>query len=194
MPPPAADAALVARLVALDPTVFNDIAAAFLGPLVAFLRRSHPRADEHLLFTAAEDAVISLLKNPKAFDPARGSLLGFLRMAARGDLSNALRTEERHQRNRAPRECVEDAPAAGNTEVDSPGPALDDPDLAAAVAAFTEPEQRFFALLRAGENRTGPLAAALGLADRPADEQRAEVKRTRDRLLKRLRRAKGDDT
>ena len=85
MPPPAADAALVARLVALDSTVFSDIAAAFLGPLVAFLRRSHPRADEHLLFTAAEDAVISLLKNPKAFDPARGSLLGFLRMAARGD-------------------------------------------------------------------------------------------------------------
>jgi hypothetical protein len=40
-----------------------------------------------------------------------------------------------------------------------------------------------------GERRTPPLAKALGLTDLPAYEQRCEVKRFKDRVLKRIERA-----
>ena len=43
--------------------------------------------------------------------------------------------------------------------------------------------------MRLGERKTAAYALALGIADRPAAEQRREVKRVKDRLQKRLERA-----
>jgi hypothetical protein len=43
----------------------------------------------------------------------------------------------------------------------------------------------------AGERSTAVFAAAMGLADRPKDEQQREVKRMKDCLKQRLKRAGG---
>lgn len=190
-PPADPDVTLHSRLQTVgDPAAAADFAAAYLDMLVAFLRRAHRTADEHLVLQAAEDAVLDVISHPGRYNPGRGSLPGYLRMAARRDLMNAVRKEDRHQQNRAGAESVEFAEDRGNDEGDSLGPSFDDPKLAAALADFTPTEQEFFRLLRTGEKRTSVLAAALGLGDRPVAEQQAETKRTRDRLIKRLQRAK----
>ena len=114
-PGPDECAALHQRLAAGDdPVASSDFAAAFLDPLVAFLRGTRHGADDHAIQTAAEDAVLSVIRRPAVFDPARGNLVSFLRMAATADLNNLRTKEARHQRNREDRECVELAGDGGN--------------------------------------------------------------------------------
>ncbi len=189
--PPDPDADLLARLRGGEPMASAELVRAHVDGLVEHLRRCHPTAHEHFLVDAAEDALLGLIKNPHTYDPARCSLAGYLRMSALGDLRNALQKEARHHVGRASADCVEEAPDSRNDQqVEHEGSSFDDPGLAAVIAGFTETERRFFDLMRAGEKRTAVLAVALGVADRPVGEQQDEVKRVRDRLIKRLRRAK----
>lgn len=168
-----------------------DFAAAYLDPLLESLRLSHPGADDHALQTAAEDAVLSVIRNPDIYDPTRSPLRHFLCMAGGRDLANARQREWRHQKNREVRDCVELPADDGNSSTgDDDLPSFDAPNLAAVIAAFSDPERRVFDLMRGGERRTEVFAAALGIGDRPADEQEKEVKRAKDRIKVRLKRAR----
>src|SRR5207253_4343324 len=91
-----------------------------------------PRADPHDMTAAADRTVAAFLRQPAAFDPARGSLPAFLRLAARRDLPNLIRGGDRHHLGRIPWEGVELVHSAGNEpeEVESPA---DHRDLRAAV-------------------------------------------------------------
>lgn len=189
-PDPAAAADLYRRLVAGDPVATADFATATLDPLAAFLAARYPWADDHLRVQAAGDAVLSVVQHPAVYDPARGDLPKFLRLAARRDLLNALAKERRHARRRVGTDPVELAAPAGNDDGDDL-PSLAHPAVAAAIARFTAPERRVLDLMRAGERRTGAFAAALGLGHLPAAEQRRAVKRVKDKLLRRLERAAG---
>ncbi len=189
-PDPAAD--LHRRLCADDPVAPADLAAAFLGPLYEHLRRTHPGVDDHLALTAAEDAVLAVIRRPAVYDPARGDLEAFLRMAARGDLANALARERRHAARRDDRDCVELPADGGNTFAEDDLPSFDDPGLGAVIAGLTETERRVFELMRAGERSTAASAKALGVAHLPADEQARAVKRVKDRIIARLKRARGE--
>ena len=80
-----------------DKLAVSDFLAAVLDPLVNHLRAWRPNADEHAWITAAEDAVLALLRNPASYDPAQRGLKGYLCMSAQGDLLNALQREARHQ-------------------------------------------------------------------------------------------------
>lgn len=183
------------RLCGHDPTATADFAAAFLDPLASYLRATYPFVDEHARLTAAEDAILSVIRNPGVYDPTRcdGNLPAFLRMAACGDLANARARERRHHEKRS-EDCVELVPDDGN-DFEEEGaddcPSFNDPDLLNAIAQLSGPERRVLDLMRDGERRTEVFAAALGLGDQSPDEQRREVKRTKDRIVKRLRRAKG---
>jgi DNA-directed RNA polymerase specialized sigma24 family protein len=191
-PDAATSAALHARLLAGDPLAPSDFAAAVLGPLAASLERDSRGVDEHLWFEAAESALIDLIREPSKYDPARGELPAFLRLIARRDLLNLLARERKHHDRRERSDSVELAPDGRNNSTrgeDSDRPSLDGPELAAAIAGFTDVERRVFELMRAGERRTEVFAAALGIADRPAGEQRSEVYRTKDRIMTRLKRA-----
>jgi hypothetical protein len=68
------------------------------------------------------------------------------------------------------------------------------PVLPAAVqATFTPEEQQVRELMWRREYKTAVYAAVLHIADRPVEEQRQEVKRVKDRIKKRLKRAGVDD-
>jgi hypothetical protein len=189
---PDPDARLVERLRSADPTVSADVAAAHLDGLIAHLRRCNPTVDEQVVNSAAVDALVGLFKNPLGFDPTKLTLGAYLRMAAAADLKNLLKQELRHHRGRASPDCVEDAPDGRNEDRGEPdGLSFDDPALAAVIAGFSPVEKQFLDLMRAGEKRTSELAAVLGLSDRPGDEQQAEAKKVRDRLIKRLQRGRG---
>lgn len=188
-------AELFARLVAGDPLAPSELAATFLDPLIAHLSFKWPKVDDHLRLSAAEEALISLFKNPAKFKPELRTLLGYLQMAAEGDLKNLSQREKRHHRDRTSWDSVElDQPARNeDCEVaDSELPSFDHPTLAAAIRNFTEAERRAFELMRAGERSTAAFATALGIADLAATEQASEVKRVKDRIKLRLKRAMED--
>ena len=190
-PEPEVIAALYQRFCTGDRLAQAALAAAVLDPLVAHLRRRRG-ADEHACLTAAEDAVLSLIRNPAIFDPAKRGLIGFLKMAAEGDLLNALERERRHHTNRENRDCVELPAAGGNSTAEGREaglPSFDDPGVAAEVASFTAAEREVLRLMRDGERRTPAFAAALGIGHLPPADQAGEVKRAKDRLVKRLQRA-----
>lgn len=184
-------AALFQRLREGDPVARSGFIEAVLDPLVSYLRAWRRDADDAACLTAAEDAVLDLIRNPAIFDPAKCALIGFLHMSAKGDLLNELKKESRHHRKRESIDCVELAADGGNTSADEHAadlPSFDDPDIAATIAGFTATEHAVLDLMRAGEKATAAFAAALGIDALPADEQAREVKQAKDRIKLRLKR------
>ena len=194
------DRALHARLIRRDPTAPSDLAVAHLEPLVGALRRAFPRgrfpaADDALLETVAHDLILDLAERPEQYDPDRGGLAAYLRMAARRDVLNAVEKEHRRARRLAPLEDVELSAPARNREwtgaadpADALARAVDPATIASARGEFDTVEWEVVQLMADGERRTPIFAQILGLADRPPPEQEREVKRVKDRLKKRLQR------
>lgn len=206
LPSPEAARALHQRLLDGDPVASSDLAVAYLDWLAAWLARTNPRDERHLCDTAAEDAILGLSKRPAAYDPERLGLEAYLRMAATRDLQNLRSRERRHSRHRADLDAVELSPDAGKYLWDEAGdPAriverreeamanetVLAPRLAAAREGLSEAEAWALELLRQGERKTAPYAAALGITHLPLAEQRQQVKRVKDKLKKRLERAGG---
>lgn len=171
-----------------DRIASSEFADAFLPAVLARLRTGSPGLPDEFLVEAAGTAVLDFVKRPAAFDPARRSLLGYLVMAAEGDLKNLLKREGRHQKLRLVVE-LDELPGNETTDGDSPPCFEDYAGLMAVRDALPPPEREFLDLMRQGSGDHATFAAILGLEALPLDEQRAEVKRVRDRILKRLRRA-----
>ncbi len=188
---PAPDALLGAwrRLVA-DPDGAAEFAEAVLTPLTASLAGRHRRADPDEVSAAAGDAVLAVLKRPAAYDPARLPLAKFLLLVAKRRLFSRFDADRKHHAGRIPWDCVE-LDAAGRNGGDDDSPGLDVAELAAVVAQFSDGERRVWQLMREGERRTALFADALGIAGDP--DAAAVVKRAKDRILARLKRAAGGD-
>ncbi len=196
-PSPAQGLALHLRLCDSDSIAPADLCRAYLGPLVAWLAARSGRVDQQICESAAHDALVTYVRNPRTYDPARGDLGAYLRMAARGDLFNLLQREAKHEKGRVAWMGVEDAGGAGNI------PGEDDPTsraereeeagrakafLAAIAEGFTRRERDVLNLMLAGEHKTSPFASALGVDSLSETEQRREVKKVKDRILKRIQR------
>lgn len=191
------------RLCQDDPVAPSDLAVHYLDPLAEWVARTNPRIDPHLCDQAAEDAILALIRNPRAFDPAKGALDAYLRMSAQGDLRNALERERRHSQRRERLEVVELFGGDGNLGQDESDPALiverDEADRETRMqtislgedATFTPEELGVYELMRQGERRTAAFAAVLGIGHLDELEQRREVKRVKDRIKRRLQRARG---
>jgi hypothetical protein len=183
------------RLMDFEHSAFADLARLFLDSLVAWLVEINS-ADvaEEICVEAAEDALVALVKSPRSFDPARKMrLAAFLRMSAQGDLRNILRREGGHRKK-----CVELSSIDGKylAVKDDPSDNLSFQDeydkITKTVATqtldgLTEVESRVLELIRKGERKTEVFAAVLGIAHRPIEFQRAEVKRVKDKLKRRDR-------
>ncbi|MBI1915574.1 MAG: hypothetical protein HYS12_12700 [Planctomycetes bacterium] len=179
-----------------------DFAAAFLPSLLAWVEERHRQVDEHLRQDAAHTAILSFVEDPTAYDPSGLDVAGYLRMSTQGDLRNLLQREARHHRRRVPWKVVEDSPDAGKylgrdddasfrlRIAEEQGP--NDRAYEIVFAGCNEIERRVLELMHRGEKRTPVFAEVMGIGDRPKEEQRKEVKKMRDRLDKRLDRAKED--
>ena len=179
-----------ARLLA-DPDTAAAFASVVLEPLIDELTWREPRATPDEVATAAGIAVLAVLKRPDRYDPTRLPLPAYLVMIARRKLKTVQAAECRHRRSRIPWDSVEEDLPGRNELAEDDSPSFDDPELQAVIATLTPAEQRTLDLQRGGERRTAVFADALGIADRPVSEQEAEVKRVKDRILKRLQRAAG---
>jgi RNA polymerase sigma-70 factor (ECF subfamily) len=194
------------RLVEGDVTAPAELAIGFLKPLVAWLvEKNSWRIAEELCNEAAEDALIGLMKSPQSFNPARGKrLVAYLRMSAQGDLRNILRRESLKRHHQIRLEDVELSPQAGKylAAHDDPSLGLDIQEECARATTqvvsqardgLTAGESRALDLTLQGERKTAVFAEALGIGNWPTKEQRAEVKRVKDKLKKRLKRGRGGD-
>ena len=183
-----------------DPVATARFAEAFLDPLAEWLRRNNPSIDEHLCDTAAGDAIISILRSPQQYDPKRSPLDHYLRMAGQGDLRNLLEKERRYSCRHTELPAVEPADDGRNNEYGDSfeeRALSDDPDSELlkqiqeiAENTFTPPERRVLQLMIDGERRTVVFAQALGIEHLSVIEQRREVKQVKDRIKKRLQRAR----
>jgi RNA polymerase sigma factor (sigma-70 family) len=195
---PAEALALHLRLLQPDPTATADVCQAYLAPLAGWLATCFPRADPDLAQTAAGDAVMAYVQRPEAYDPARHELGAYLRLAARRDLLNLLRQEQRHQHEKLSQNCVELGQDGGNIpgREEEPSAALERAEeahagqefLRRAAEGFTEAERRVLELLLARERQTRVYAEVLGVRELSPLEQEREVKRVKDRILVRLKR------
>jgi hypothetical protein len=185
-------AAIFERFVLGDCLAQSDFIVAVLDQVVNHLRAWRGDVDEHMRITAAEDAVLSVIRNPAQYDNTKSKLIAFLCMAAKKDLINALESERRHFRGRENSECVELQADGRNTSVEQVAddlPSFDDPALAAEIACFNDIERQVFDLMRNGEKRTTAFAEVMGSGHLSVEDQTGEVKRMKDRIKQRLKRA-----
>lgn len=205
--PPADDEGreLYQRLVANDPLAPSDLAVAYLDHLTVWLSTRNPGVDPSVCATAAEDAILALIKNPASYNPDKLSLTAYLHMSAAGDLKNMLAAEYRLAGRRASLEAVEHSTEfgklLGDESYDPQAVVIGietvqerigarDAITAGVRSKLSSVEKRALDLMSQGERRTEIYAAALGIEHLAFDEQRKEVKRVKDRLIKRFERAR----
>ncbi len=186
------------RLIADDPVAPSEFAELTVEALTEVIRiGNHDLRDANMADEAATDAILDFLKSPKTFDPGQSSIWSFLEMAARRNLSNLVLKESRQHGkgirykdvalHDPARKKVQESPLASLTEVEATTTAHEKVD--AEVASLSPTEAAVFKLMSDGVRRTADYARALGIADRPAGEQKLAVKQVKDRLMKRMKRS-----
>jgi DNA-directed RNA polymerase specialized sigma24 family protein len=185
-------AVLHERVLIGHPAAVEALIERVLPVLTSLVQRSFPRAPEDLVVNAVEDALLEYSRAPLKFDRSRGvPLLAFLRMAAVRNVSNLVRAESR--RLAWDRKLAEEAKPAGWAmpldSDDGSDDGLTDVVEAALASSMDPAERAVVALWLEGERRPGPLARALRIDHLPLDEQRRGLKRLKDRIRNRLRRA-----
>jgi RNA polymerase sigma-70 factor, ECF subfamily len=92
------DFELVERLMARDESALREVVDAFGAKVHGMARRVV--ADPALAEEVTQDAFLALWRRPGAFDPARGTLLGFLLGVTRNKAIDLVRREESLKRTR----------------------------------------------------------------------------------------------
>jgi RNA polymerase sigma-70 factor, ECF subfamily len=182
--------ALVGRLPD-DPAAPADFLAAVYLPLLGDAQSAHPTEDPDRVADVVEDLLLGFVQRPQQYDPGRLSLRAYLKMAAGRDLLNARAKECRRRAREIPLESVAEPAANGKEEdEDDVRDWLADSRVAAVIAGFDTAERAVWELMLTGERAGAACAGVLGIVGRPVAEQEREVKRVKDRIKARLRRAK----
>lgn len=177
------------RVILGESVACDSIAERLLPVLCHRLGRTFKRADGAVIESSVEDAILEYLRAPAKFDPARGPTLeSFLFHAARRNVINELQSIRR----RASHEVSLDPQAIESIGIRPMSVTFqsefDTSDIREVLgAATTSGERAAVRLWLSGERRTTALAAIL-CSGLPVCEQRAEVKRFKDRIVKRVRR------
>lgn len=192
------------RLLKNDPTAPSELGALVFDLLLKQVAES-PAGRKHpdLVPDAVSDALMSYLKRPTQFDPAKRALWGFLTMAVEGDLANAIQSQRRARQRENKAADVADADPVRNKPMASSATAIatkgaefmalvrESNDLVA--QRFPQGQDReIIELIMRGVSDTDTFARVMGIANRPVAEQRLLVKRRKDRLMRALRRL-GED-
>jgi RNA polymerase sigma-70 factor (ECF subfamily) len=168
-------------------TCEEDVAISeLLRTLPPKLRARFPLSPEDTVVEAVEDAILDHLARPGRFDPLRGKPLEqFLYFAALRNLCNLIETERRRKSREAMYAFLHQPVLVPNVDGETTYNAL------RAIALDSALDAREAAAIRLwfdGDRSTLGLAKALKVTATTAGEQRREVKRFKDRVLKRLRR------
>jgi RNA polymerase sigma-70 factor (ECF subfamily) len=186
------------RLCDGDRTASEELARLVLEALVEGIARQFLRSDEQMLYEAVTEAFLDYCARPCQFDAERGVALHlFLLMTSRRNMLNLLRGEARRKaREEEAGHLYADAtveldPVVGNLlqkEQNQQRYQLEEE----MMSLLQDPKDRQILALRLqGERRTEAFAEILGISHFSIEGQRREVKRTKDRIDKILRRHGG---
>ncbi len=161
--------------------------------LCRFYTRIHLE-DSTLLADVVTDSFIQFSKNPQRYQPSKGSLERFLLMDAEGDLKNAWQKRKRTYQNVV--RSVELEEEFGNSLCDDQTPLEElihkederTLDLMLTAAFPQNIDLAVAQLMLAGERKTEVYARLLQIDNLDKDQQKREVKRTKDRIDKVIRR------
>jgi DNA-directed RNA polymerase specialized sigma24 family protein len=187
------------RILHNDATAFAELCETALPGLVKFLQSHFTEQDSHLCESTAIDCLLKYYQTPKTYDPKQISLFAYLRMAARYDLLSAIDKEQRlHQRLTSLDELAdepqtpEDGDQASQVELDDLLQRHTDWSFAEIIQALQNhldrAEKRCLWLMLEGIRDNARYIEALDLAQTDEARQRVEVKRAKDRLVKKLQR------
>ena len=189
----AVDLALHLRLVAGDKTAPDECVVRWLPELIRKLSARNSAVavrDGQIIAAAALDALFDYTLNPHKYDPERSGLGYYLSNAAQRDLINALAREKTQRRDASCIHAVELFLSDGNKFEEEIVEKVDAASLMELVMEeITDPlDRHMLALMLQGERATPAYAKALGIDHLSEDEQKATVKRHKDRISKRLER------
>lgn len=184
-------------LAGTSATVTSEIAEAFLARLANSLKKEFfTLADQHLVDTAVEDALISYFNNPTRFDPQRAGLFTYLRWRARSLLLNLMAGQKKSfEREKVVELDDEDAvyqmteSETAEIEQSLARRELDETTWRKLCEIFTDRRDlELVKLMMEGTRETAHYADLLGASSLAADEQASLVKRHKDRLKKAIQR------
>jgi len=193
------------RLLSGDKTASAEIAEAFIDRLVKQLQFKYRQTDEQEIADAATTALMDYLEHPHKYKPELRSLYGYLKMAAEGDMNNALAKQKRRDSHlkMVSLDDVAFLSLAGNVDVENEIIIQQEAYTKLAelkqkqattnvLIANNELDVQLLALMDADIGRTSEFSKVLAISHLPKDEQKRIVKQHKDRLkLRRKRKLSG---
>jgi RNA polymerase sigma-70 factor (ECF subfamily) len=182
-----------------DPVAFAELCEVALPHLVAFLEARFPSQDSHLVETVVVDLLLDYYRRSDQYDPERLSLFAYFRMAAKYDMLNQISKLRLREARLTPLDNIlVELQLSGRNTLQRGS------DLAEWLGQYTDltlreilmavegelapTEQEVLALMLEGQRDTSAFAQVMGIAHLDEADQRREVKRMKDRIMKRLRR------
>lgn len=183
-----------ARLLSGDRVASNELTRLVLPFLLDDITRHGRNLDEQLTCDGVIDAVLDYCSNPQQFDAElRIPLVRFLANAAWRNVQNLLTSERRRKvrektaSKKKPEASVAFDPEARNIQLEAHDQA--DKKRNAMLEALSDPKDREILLLKLdGVREHDRFAQIMDLTHLPTEQQRAEVKRRKDRITRLLRR------
>ena len=178
---------LHSRVLLGDPAALEEIAARLLHLVVPPLQRRFPHVAADIVNDAVEDAILEYASRPRVFDPARSVPVSkFVYIASWRNLADLIKKDRRREMRKA--RFVDhlvgvrtvDANVSSENEVADGVVLLE--------AAANNAERSALSVWLAGDRSTCSIAEALGMGHLTTQDQRREVKRFKDRILKRISR------
>lgn len=176
-----------------EPTAPRDLVNACAPRLYPLLRRRFALLPREIVDDAVHDALLAVIKQPTLYDAWRGSLINLLVRIGSNKLCDQIRSLKRRPEI-AVGGTVELADLEAKHLVESvdtgPEPDLLPPEVEALLTeTLPDPrDRRVWGLVCEGRTSVDDFAAALELGDLPPDQRKTEVKRHRDRVVKKVQR------
>lgn len=195
-PTPEQDAELLRGLQSKSRTATADFAVAYYHLLFERLQRTFPNTDPDWIYDAVAETYEMITEEPAKYNPQLRGLGTFLLISAKRDLLNRFAKENRHRSRRNLGIDVELLPGGGK-EV---GGELETGEEAAMAAAgvlsvvtegWSAEEMAGLELVIERERSTAAFVAALKLDQLPPEEHERAVKRFKDKIKVRIKRARG---
>lgn len=179
-----------------QPTASRQLLYAYQKPMQAILRQQFPVFDAEIVGDAVSDALLALIQKPERYDAEQGTVLNYLLHIGKHKLLDSLRAYQR-------KNSVDYV--GGNVELalveekqyregNFAEPMDREDSLPSEVeqllqAILPDPRDRkIWELICQGRTSVADYATLLGITHLAISEQKAEVKRQRDRVQKKVRR------
>ncbi len=188
-----AEIQLVQRLanVQPDPVALSELFEYSYAPVINALKKKFPKGDQDDVYEIAFQTVDQFAKSPQRFDPEKNTLTGYLVMDAIGDMLNMLSKNSGKKKLTI---SVEDWDTHGNNLVeqisnqDLEEVALENLKIRLRDLFSNETDFEFALMMESGVRETDLYAKLLNIENQSIEQQRAVVKRHKDRIGKQMER------